>query len=382
MLHQFLTANRSELIARCQSKVAQRPAPRATTREMEYGIPLFLDQLIETLRLETTADPMLSRAVSGESGGGVPTESELGKSAALHGRELLQQGFTIEQVVHDYGDLCQAITDLAVEMCAQIEIDEFRTLNRCLDNGIADAVLAFTTQRDIILAGEHVEASNERFGSFAHELRNHLMTATLVFGAIKSGSVPLGGATSAMLDRSLVNMGNLVDRSLAKIRIEAEIPARLQLFSLAEFIADVNVSASLEAQVRECALTVNPVDPNLAVNADRELLFAAVGNLLQNAFKFTHRHSEVSLRAYTTGDRILIEVEDRCGGLPPDFAEDMFRPFVQGAKDRTGVGLGLSISRKSVEANEGVLNVRDLPGLGCVFTVDLPHHILAIATCA
>ena len=106
MLHEFLTANRTDLIARCRSKVAERPAPRATTQEMEYGIPLFLDQIIKTLRLETTDAPMQSRVVSGESGGGAPGRSELGKAAALHGRELLQRGFTIEQVVHDYGDLC------------------------------------------------------------------------------------------------------------------------------------------------------------------------------------------------------------------------------------------------------------------------------------
>jgi hypothetical protein len=110
-----------------------------TPAELTHGIPLFLDQLIKTLEVEQTSEPMLSRRVSGPSGGG-PRKSELGTAAALHGRELLQQGFTVDQVVHDYGDLCQAITDLAFERQAPIEIDEFRTLNRCLDNGIAEAV--------------------------------------------------------------------------------------------------------------------------------------------------------------------------------------------------------------------------------------------------
>ena len=86
-----------------------------TTAELTHGIPLFLDQLIKTLEVEQTSDPMRSRKVSGPAGGGTPVLSEMGAAAALHGRELMQHGFTVDQVVHDYGDLCQAITDLAFE---------------------------------------------------------------------------------------------------------------------------------------------------------------------------------------------------------------------------------------------------------------------------
>src|SRR5487761_328746 len=131
MLHEFLTGNRGNLIERCRVKVARRTAPRVTEAELTHGIPLFLDQLIKTLQVEQTSDPMLSRRVSGPAGGGPPVLSEMGAAAALHGRELMQQGFTVDQVVHDYGDLCQAITDLAFEVKERIEIDEFRTLNRC-----------------------------------------------------------------------------------------------------------------------------------------------------------------------------------------------------------------------------------------------------------
>jgi len=107
------------------------------------------------------------------------------------------------------------------------------------------------------------------------------------------------------------------------------------------------------------------------------MLFAALGNLLQNAFKFTHRHSEVSLLAYAAGDRVLIEVADRCGGLPSGAVATMFQTFTQVGTDKSGLGLGLSICRRSVEANNGVLSVRDVPGTGCVFTIDLPRSQLA-----
>jgi histidine kinase/DNA gyrase B/HSP90-like ATPase len=62
--------------------------------------------------------------------------------------------------------------------------------------------------------------------------------------------------------------------------------------------------------------------------------------------------------------------------LPTGSADQMFLPFTQSAADKSGLGLGLAISRRSVEANDGVLRVRDVPGSGCVFTIDLPRHAL------
>jgi signal transduction histidine kinase len=98
---------------------------------------------------------------------------------------------------------------------------------------------------------------------------------------------------------------------------------------------------------------------------------------LQNAFKFTHHHTEVRLNAYAAADRIRIDVEDHCGGLPPGAAEELFKPFRQSSSDRSGLGLGLAICRQAVEANNGTLAVRDVPNTGCVFTIDLPRHVLS-----
>jgi signal transduction histidine kinase len=376
VLHEFLMANRADLIDRCCRKVAKRATPGRGTAELDHGIPRFLDQLIKTLQVEQTAERGRSLRISGPSGGG-PVSSEIAVTAALHGRELSARGFTVDQVVHDYGDLCQAITDLACERNVPIGIDEFRTLNRCLDNGIADAVTEYVFQREYLLEHKSVTALNEQLGFLAHELRNHIHTATLATMAIKSGSVGPTGATGALLDRSLTGMRNLVDRSLAGVRLTAGMPPRAQLTSLSDFIADVKISASLEAQTRQCQFVVGEVDRGLAVDVDREIMLSAVGNLLQNAFKFTHLHTEVSLNAYAAADRIRIDVEDHCGGLPPGAAEEMFKPFKQSGADRSGLGLGLAICQQGVEANNGTLRVRDIPNSGCVFTIDLPRHLLS-----
>jgi len=378
MMHEFLSAQREELIARCLAKVAQRSAPKATDAENEHGIPLFLDQLIKTLQVEQTSEPLLSRKVSGPSGGG-PSLSELGETAARHGRELMDRGFTVEQVVHDYGDLCQAITDLAFEMNAPISIDEFRTLNRCLDNGIAVAVTEFNYRRDFVVADKQTKAHNERLGIFAHELRNFLNASTLALSALKAGDLSINGATGGVLDRCLVGMATLINRSLSEVRMNAGLPLQHQLFSLADFIGEANLSASLEANMRKCILSVSEVDPELAVDADRDLLLSALGNLLQNAFKFTRPDTTVTLNAYAQGDRILLDVEDHGEGLPPGDEKTIFEPFAQSGEDRSGLGLGLAIAKRSVEANAGVLSVRSQPGVGCVFTINLPRRLLPAA---
>ena len=376
MLHEFLTAHRVELVDRCKARVAQRLAPNPSDAALEHGIPLFLDQLIAMLQAqryapEPTQDPEVSNASNkGEAG------SEMGVSATRHGRELMKRGFSVEHVVREYGDLCQEITGLALERNAAIDVEEFRTLNRCLDDGIADAVTEFAYQRDALMASSEAASLNERLGFLAHELRNFIHKAMLAISIIKSGRAGFAGATGAVLDNSLVGMSNLIDRSLAEVRMAAGMPARYQLFSVADFIADTKIAAGLEADSRECRLTVSEVDRSLAVDADRDMLFAAVGNLLQNAFKFTAHRSEVKLKAYAEADRILISVEDSGPGLAPGEAETIFLPFSQSGADKSGVGLGLAICRRSVEINNGTISVRNMPGSGCIFTIDLPRHAL------
>ncbi len=372
MLNEFLMANRALLIDRCRLMVMGRSDAKATEHELAHGIPTFLDQLIKTLTVEQSSRPEESRSISGSSAGG--TASEIGDMAALHGRDLHEQGFTLEQVVRDYRDVCQAVTQLAGETGASIKIDEFRTLNRCLDNAIAGAVTEYAFQQAVTETEKGYEALNAKLGPLAHELRNHLQVATHAIKAIKAGNVGLSGATGAMLDRSLKGMNNLIDRSLAEVRITSGLPPRLEVVRLADFLGDVIAAVSLNPLARECRFTVLPIDKDIEIHVDAEMLASAVGNLLQNAFKFTKPHTKVSLHAYRKDDRVLITVEDHCGGLPGGVPKSLLVPFVQGGTDRSGLGLGLDICRRSVQANGGSLRVRDKPGIGCAFTIELPDR--------
>ena len=374
MMYEFLTHNRADLIARCIEKVAKRPKRAATKQQLKNGIPMFIDQLTRTLAAEQHNEDGISLQISGPSGGDVSKLSEMGLSATAHGKALLHLGYSVDQVVHDYGDLCQAITDLAFERDAPFSIDEYRTLNRCLDNAIADAVSEFSAQRDVVITEQRGLHENEQLGFLMHELRNALGTATLAATAMEIGNLTPAGATGAVLKRSHAAMAKLISNALAEVAIKEKSHAQQQHLSLASFIADAKSNADLEATTRGCRFTVIDVDPSLGIEVNHDLMLAALMNLLINAFKFTHLHTEVTLEAYAAGERILIDVKDHCGGLPLGNNEKLFTPFSQRSDDRTGMGLGLSIARKAVEADGGILSVQNRPGTGCIFTIDLPRY--------
>src|SRR5690242_16098115 len=176
VLHEFIAVNRAEIISRCRAKVSARSIPPTAPWGIDHGVPVFLDQLRDALRLGDITSP------------------EISNSAIKHGHDLLRQGFTVSQVVHDYGDVCQAITELAVELNAPISTDDFRTLNRCLDDAIAGAVTEYGRERNQSgIDGESARGS-ERLGFFAHELRNLMNTSLLAFEVLKTGNVGVGGA--------------------------------------------------------------------------------------------------------------------------------------------------------------------------------------------
>ena len=354
MLYEFIALYRDEIIARCRAKVTTRSMPPPTEAEINHGVPLFLDQLGEALRFRPSS------------------HSEIGRSAGLHGHDLLRQGFTVGQVVHDYGDVCQSIADLAVEMDAPISTDDFRLLNCCLDDAIASAVTEYGAERNQSGIDGESARGTERLGFLAHELRNLTNTALLAFEVLKTGNVGVSGSTGAVLHRSLMGIEALIGRSLAEVRATRGVQ-NLEQFLVYGFIDELVPAATLRANTKGIRLTVMPVEAGVVIEADRQVLAAVVGNLLQNAFKFTRPHTTVTLRVGASTERVFIEIQDECGGLPSGNINELFRPFEQRSADRTGLGLGLAFSRWGVEANDGRIYARNLPEKGCVFTIDLPR---------
>jgi hypothetical protein len=179
-LGQFIGAHREELLLRCRAKVATRPSPPPTDAEIERGIPQFLDD------------------ITGELSGGPSKKLQMARSATQHGVDLFSDGFTVSQVVHDYGAVCQSVTDLAVELGAPISTEDFRTLNRCLDDSIASAVSAYGRQK---------QPDHSLDQSIT--LRNLITTAMSGFEVLQSGKVGIDGSTGRLVHRCLLSMVEL-----------------------------------------------------------------------------------------------------------------------------------------------------------------------------
>ena len=165
-------------------------------------------------------------------------------------------------------------------------------------------------------------------------------------------------------------MSDLVSRSLAEVRLEGTVP-RTERVPLTSLLEEIEIAATFEARKRDVALSIRPAASGVAVEGDAQIISSIVTNLVQNACTFTRARGHVTLGARVTTDRVFIDVADECGGLPPGKAEELFRPYQQRHKNHTGLGLGLAISLKGVRAIGGDISVRNVPGTGCVFTVEL-----------
>jgi signal transduction histidine kinase len=357
MLQEFVTTNREAIISKARAKLTARPWPSATANELNNGVPLFLSQLSDTLTAESTGAPFSAAAISA--------------TATRHGRDLLGLGFTVSQVVHDYGDICQAVTELALEQDAPITTDEFHTLNRCLDTAIAEAV----TEHARLTAETRSSQEAERLGSQAHEARDLVDTALLAFGTLKRGTVAINGSTGLVLGRTLVSLRELADATLTSIRIAANAH-RHDPIQVTAFLDEIAAAATLHAEYRGMQFVIEPLEDDLTITGDAQLLASAVTNLVGNAFKCTRAGGRVVLRARGQDGRFLIEVEDECGGLPASAGD----PFTGTQGDGEKSSIGLSIARKAIIAHGGDIRVQNKPGQGCVFIIDIPTAVIPKAT--
>jgi len=356
MLQEFIAENRAEIVARVNLRLNARSPGASRDTRADHGVTMLLTQIVEALTLARTPLPLMAAS------------TRISDTGALQGHELQKSGLTVAQVVSGYGDVCQVVTELAVEAAIEITPQEYQVFNHCLDEAVTGAVTAYAEQRERDLA----YLGTERLGVLAHEMRNLLNTMTLAFAIIREGKVGPGGSTGAMLERSIAGLCALVDRSVAEVQAETSKPTR-ESISILQFMKEMQVSGAVHAEQYGLQLTVHPVDREVSIHGDWHLLASALSNLLQNAFKFSRAHGAVSISTRVTAERVLIDVSDECGGLAAGQTLELFRPFARGRDPHSGLGLGLSIARNAARANGGEIHVRDIPGKGCVFTIDLPR---------
>jgi signal transduction histidine kinase len=381
LLYEFLKKNEGEILAVCQAKSAELGGAAPSEDEMKTGLPIFFKQLLTVLEHtpaepdESVVDrPAMARAANASDepaiarAAGRPFEAEVARAAGTHGSELQKRGYTLSHVVHAYGSMCQAITEMAIERKEPIDPIEFKKLNRCLDVAIAGAVTTFQARHISVDSSREIQ----HLGFLAHELRNALTTVNVSLRLIRNGVVGFGGSTGQVLDRGLKHIQELIDRSLTEVRLRVDPKVHTEPSFLLQLVDQIAVTAEVEAQAKNQKLEVR-IDPMLVIEADPYLLYSALSNIIQNAIKYTHTDGVIQVRGNLAGDQAVIEVEDQCGGLRSVTTSDMFKAFEQHNKDRDGIGLGLTIAHRAITLNHGTIDVENHPGRGCIFRIRLPN---------
>lgn len=351
MLHNFITQRRDQITDRA-SLLSRARDPLLRSESPTEEVSAFLTQVSTALRQGKTTSTHNTAAIT--------------STAGRNGAKMLRAGLPIVEVVQAYGDVCQAVTALAAESREPISAADFCVFNRCLDDAIGQAVSEYNRLTEETRSLEETQ----RLGFAAHELRDQLQTARLSLEALKSSGEPVEGISGQLLDRALGNLSQLIERTLSNVRLAAGVPQHGAV-ELSPLLQEVAMTAQLHAQSRGVTFILDSETAD-SVEADRQLLISAVMNLVHNALKFTKPGGTVRLTARTTSTRLSIAVEDQCGGIP-DGAAGVFSSFTdrRGA-DRSGLGLGLSIAKRVIQAHNGDIKVRNLPGAGCVFTIDIP----------
>jgi signal transduction histidine kinase len=342
-----LKARREVLIACWGAKIRAAMSAPVTTAELLDRIPAFVDEIIAALYPQAAALPSSSG------------------NAEEHGAQRLRLHFDVAEVVREYGLLQDCIIEIARDAGVRADAREQLLVSRWINSGIADAIAQYVKRRD----EERDRQTAEHLGFIAHELRNPLSAARAAVRRLQNNERAVGRATE-LLDRSLRRASEMVENALSHASLQLGVEPRMERLALADLLRDIELDAGIEAQSRGVDLDVAPAG-GLVVSADPRLLRSAVFNLVHNAIKFSPAGSTVEVSARAAPGGVAIDVADACGGLPPGKVEELFNPRVQRGEDRSGFGLGLAIARQAVEAHGGAIRVRDVPGDGCVFTIEL-----------
>jgi signal transduction histidine kinase len=357
-LFAVLQAKRERLVSCWSTKIRAAVGASLTNAELLDRIPGFVDEIIAALRSSATANANANAAPQ-------PRSSA---NAGEHGVQRLGLHFDVAEVVREYSLLHDCIIELARESGVAIRLDEQQVVVRWLNAGIGGALAQYVKRRD----QDQDRQRSEHLGFIAHELRNPLSAARAAAHHLRSGKGSAGDRAGELLDRSLRRASDMIDNALSHASLQLGADPKVEPISIGDLLRDIELDAGMEAQARGVNLIIQ-APGGAIVSGDPRLLRSAVFNLVHNAVKFSRADTSVTISAATAPGSATIEVADACGGLPPGKIDDLFAPTVQRGEDRTGFGLGLSIARQAVEAHRGRIDVRDVPGTGCVFSIRLPQ---------
>ena len=234
--------------------------------------------------------------------------------------------------------------------------------------------------RDAAKLREQDRRKDEFLATLAHELRNPL--APLRYASAILRRVPPGEAQAIasqdMIDRQVGHMTRLIDDLLDLSRINRGlISLRRETVELRGLMEQAAETTRPQLQQAGHSLQMHLPDQIVAIFGDPTRIIQAIGNLLNNAVKYTPSGGRVRLAAWTSEGRVFIEVADNGIGIPPEHQGLMFQMFTQlphsAGRAQGGLGIGLALVKTLVRLHDGDIRVFSA-GLdeGSTFTIDLP----------
>jgi signal transduction histidine kinase len=361
-LSAVIAEQKQELLARFVGAAkACGAAESLPDEQIINSLALFVDELVVALSADAVAQ------------GQKPEQStERSQSALGHGQQRFALGYEVGALVREYGVLRELLFDVVEESRTPVSVREMRLLAKFFIGAIGDAAGQYAAARDEELR----KRTAQHIAFLAHELRNPLGSVKLGFELMQErGDIRLSKSVP-VVQRGIARLSSLVDDALVTVRLaEASDVNRVPL-ALRALVEEVARDSEAELGAKGQRIDI---EGEASVSADPKIIRSALSNLVRNAVKFTPRDRTIHVRIKPTSTRVVIEVEDACGGLPPDATKKLFDPFVQAGADRSGFGLGLAICKQAAEAHGGEIRVHDLPGRGCVFVLDLPIEAPRVA---
>ena len=357
----LIERERKAVLAQWRQQVCQLPTAQSLDAPaLDDHVPALLDELAKAFReasVETIPDVVLQG------------------SPPLHGRQRLQDGFDIVEVVAEYNILRGCIHDLAERHNVSLRGQAFHILNRVFDEAIGVAVQTFATQQAL-----DVQRRREEYLAFvAHDLRTPLNAMSVAAQALTRGLV--GGNTNPevarmlkTLHRNRQRLEELVNNVLKEsdhVGTESGVKVEAREFDLWPLVETVLRDLQPVAETAATRLT-NSVPDDISVYGDANLVRRVLQNLIANAINFTPR-GEVTIDAQAAKDGgVEVTVRDNGEGIPADRLETIFEKGETDSEQEGATGLGLPIVKAFVEAHGGTVTVKSQEGQGSTFRFTLP----------
>lgn len=214
---------------------------------------------------------------------------------------------------------------------------------------------------------------NEFLATLAHELRNPLAPLSYAVGLLADSGDASAREVSERMSRQLAHLTRLVDDLLDVSRVTlGKIELLCETIDLRDAIHD-GIELGREAlRQHGSQLHCELGDDQVLARVDAVRIAQVVGNLINNAARYTRQGGTVEISLRTSGDRAILTVQDDGPGIPESMLETLFEVFVQGPTDAGGLGLGLHLVERLVHLHGGEVHASNREPRGARFDIELP----------